>query len=150
MAPLRAALPSVAGPRPTNVGSSSGFARKLDDRSNLHLRNAATALCQCSCSSREPRRRSRCREVTCFASAWCGLEPLQFALEGSAAAVVQAVDRAFAAVHAVGDLAGSQSDDVAQEDHLALLVGQGGQRLADGFGVVEVWAAAGVGVEYFL
>ena len=48
------------------------------------------------------------------------------------AAVVQRVDRALAALHPVGDLPRAQAHELAQHDHLALVVGQLRERLAHG------------------
>src|ERR1700733_2568751 len=67
-----------------------------------------------------------------------GLERDQLALQGAPPTMVQAVDRGFAASQAVGDLTWAQSDQVAQDDDLALFMGQRGQGLADGVHLVDV------------
>ena len=48
------------------------------------------------------------------------------------------MDRRLAPTQPVRDLAGSQPDDMAQNDDLALLLGQGGQSLPDRLELIDV------------
>src|SRR4051794_23363555 len=62
----------------------------------------------------------------------------QLRLQGAPAAVMQPVDRGLGPAEPVGDLARREAHDVAQDDDVALLVGQGGQRGAQLAGAVAV------------
>ena len=68
--------------------------------------------------------------------AWAGAEPAstRCPLELPAPAVMERVDRALGLPHALRDLRRREPDQVAQDDHLALILGQvcegGGQRPA--------------------
>lgn len=53
-----------------------------------------------------------------------GVEPPQLFLQSLAPAVMEPVNGALGPAHALGDLAGGEADDVAQEHDLALLVGE--------------------------
>jgi hypothetical protein len=49
-------------------------------------------------------------------------------LERPSATVVKPVDRTLGAAHPFGDLARREADDMAQDNHLALVFGQRGKR----------------------
>ena len=61
----------------------------------------------------------------------------QRGLERAAAAVVEAVDRALGLAEAIRDLARGEPRDVAQHEHLALLLGEPAQRLAQALRALE-------------
>ena len=87
------------------------------------------------------------RESSSSAGAGRGLKPRELSLQRSAPAMMQTVDRAFAAPHAIRNLAGCQADHVAEHHNLTLLVRQGRQRRPDSFGVFEFACVRRVGVK---
>ena len=80
----------------------------------------------------------------------CGIKALQLALKCTPTAVVEPVNRALGAAHAVGDLARGKTHDVSQDDDLALVLGQRGQRGTNRQPPVHVRRACVVRIENFL
>src|SRR5947209_1710715 len=75
------------------------------------------------------------------------VEPDELLLQGAPAAVVQAMNGALGAADAVSDLARGQPDDVPEDDHLALLIRERRQCLANNLGPVEIRPGVRVGID---